>query len=110
MWAAGTRDFLCWYVDFRVPFVRNGPFLDTRDLQLDVVVTPDGSWRMKDEDDYATAINAGYISAAERTEVERAKDAVISFVEAKRFPFDGSYCDWVFSDLMPELPPRWQTV
>ena len=107
MWAADTGELLCWYVDFRLPLVASGDSLNTRDLQLDIVVSPDGSWRWKDEDHYQFAIDLGYISSDERDGVERSRDEVVAAIEAGRFPFDGSLLDWQPPTSMPTLPSTW---
>jgi hypothetical protein len=44
--AAG--DFDCWYINFERPVVRTTEGIDTDDLELDLVVLPDGERRWKD--------------------------------------------------------------
>lgn len=107
MWSADTGEFLCWYVDFRLPLVASGDSLNTRDLQLDIVVSPDGSWRWKDEDHYQLAIDLGYISSEERHAVESSRDEAVAAIKAGRFPFDGSLLDWQPPASLPMLPPTW---
>ena len=40
--------FASWYVNFETPVVRRDDGVDINDLQLDVVIERDGSWRWKD--------------------------------------------------------------
>lgn len=47
--------FVGWYVNLQAPLVVRGDRFDTTDWALDIVVEPDGTWRWKDEDDFAQA-------------------------------------------------------
>ena len=109
MWSAETSEFLCWYIDFRVPLVHSGDSLNTRDLQLDIVVSPDGSWHWKDEDHYQSSIDIGFISEEERAAVDASRDSAVADIEAKRFPFDDSLIDLTLPLDAPSLPPTWAT-
>jgi hypothetical protein len=66
---------LGWYVNLQAPLVVDGTRFDTTDWALDVVVDPDGTWRWKDEDDLAGAVDLGVFddagAAAVRAEGER---------------------------------------
>ena len=69
-------EFLGWYVNLQAPLVIRGDRFDTTDWALDIVVAPDGTWRWKDEDDFAQAIELGVfadgvVAAAVRSEGER---------------------------------------
>ena len=111
MWAA-TGEFLCWYVDFRVPVTlsTDGLSADTRDLQLDIVVTENGTWSWKDEDHFRYAIDAGIISREERDAVSASREAVVAEIEARRFPFDQSLLDMPKLAELPALPETWATL
>jgi protein associated with RNAse G/E len=107
MWTAATGEFLCWYVDFRAPLVRSGDSLNTRDLQLDIVISPDGTWQWKDEDHYQFSVDTGFISADERAAVDASRESVVAQIEAGRFPFDGALADFALPAELPTLPPGW---
>jgi hypothetical protein len=49
-WQGEQRAFACWYVNLQTAFRRVGDAFETQDLELDLVVAPDGSWAMKDWD------------------------------------------------------------
>jgi predicted RNA-binding protein associated with RNAse of E/G family len=49
-WTGPDREFACWYVNLQTAFVRTSVGYDTQDLELDIVVTPDGTWTLKDLD------------------------------------------------------------
>ena len=47
-WDGPDRDFRCWYLNLQSPFRRTSIGYDTQDLELDIVVAPDGSFVLKD--------------------------------------------------------------
>ncbi len=64
--------FESWYVNFERDVVLNGAFVDHVDEKLDLVVAPDGTPRLKDEDELAEAARAGYLDEADvRTQLAR---------------------------------------
>jgi uncharacterized protein len=64
--------FSHWYVNFERHLGRSAVGWDYVDDKLDLIVGPDGSWRLKDEDELAAAHAAGFLDAAEvRAECER---------------------------------------
>jgi len=48
-WHGEKRKFTCWYINLQTPFRRTAVGYDTQDLELDLVVFPDGRWEIKDE-------------------------------------------------------------
>ena len=93
-WDAGTGHFLGYYVDFVRPLVFGAGTIDTCDLELDVVIAPNGAWRYKDEASYDRLRQLGWVSDADHEAIEAAKPIVTAAIESKRFPFDGSLVDW----------------
>lgn len=111
MWDADTGKFMCWYVDFRLPVTRTDGRVDSKDLQLDVVMSPDGSWTWKDETHFALAVKAGFIHEDQRAAVEAARGQVVARIERREFPFDDSLVDWTPDGLsVPTLPADWHVV
>lgn len=104
MWDAATGNFLCWYVDFLRPVQKHGTFVDTRDLSLDIVVLPDGTFIWKDEDRYAHKINCGLIDDEEQAGVELARGHAVAAIQGRSFPFDGSFRDWRPDGRLRALP------
>ena len=87
--AAG--EFVGWYVNFQQPFQRAGSRFDTVrfdtvDLVLDLVVAPDRSWRLKDEDDFQRAISDGHLTAEAGTIVRAEAERMIGVLAARRIP------------------------
>ena len=61
-----------WYVNFETPLTRTSIGFDYLDEKLDIVVEPDGTWRLKDEDELEQAAALGLVDAAAvRAEAER---------------------------------------
>ena len=49
-WRGADREFVCWYINIQESFRRTAIGYDTQDLELDVVVYPDGQWELKDDE------------------------------------------------------------
>lgn len=49
-WEGSKREFSCWYINLQEPFRRTSIGYDTQDLELDLVVYPDGRWEIKDDE------------------------------------------------------------
>jgi hypothetical protein len=108
-WFFSGADFSGWYVNLeaRSRFWRHDGWhgVDVIDHELDIVVAPDRSWQWKDEDDLAAVTGlSGYWDAGGSAEIRAEGRRVLSEVEAGRFPFDGSWCDFRPDPSWP--PPR----
>jgi predicted RNA-binding protein associated with RNAse of E/G family len=57
--------FLRWYVNFETPVHRTADGVEVNDLQLDIVIAPDGDWRWKDVEHLAPSMSAARITADE---------------------------------------------
>ncbi|MFL5959806.1 MAG: DUF402 domain-containing protein [Gaiellaceae bacterium] len=88
--------FVCWYVNLQAPLILRGDRFDTTDWALDVWVEPDGSWRWKDEDDFAEAQALGILDEAAAAEVRAEGERVVA---AK--PWPTGWEDW-------RPPPEWR--
>lgn len=53
------------YVNFETPVLRRDDGVDVNDLQLDVVIELDGSWRWKDVEDLGPSLASGRITSDE---------------------------------------------
>lgn len=49
-WSEPERTFANWYLNLQEPFRRTAIGIDTQDLELDIVVYPDGAWEFKDDE------------------------------------------------------------
>lgn len=112
-WSAPPEHrFLGWYVNLEAPYARTPIGVDTTDDVLDVAVSPDLSWRWKDEDTIEQWIAAGVYTREEFDEIYEHGREAIADVEARRFPFDGSMVDWrPAADWgIPDIHPEWHRV
>lgn len=99
-WQEEGNTFRGYYVNFQLPFQRSQCGIDTLDLELDIVIGPDYSFVWKDLEDYQQGIEAGIILPEWTEGIETAKTEVLDRLAKRRYPFDGSWLDW-----MPD--PRW---
>jgi hypothetical protein len=49
-WTGDDRAFAGWYVNLQAPYELTSIGFDTQDFELDLVISPDGSWRLKDDE------------------------------------------------------------
>lgn len=101
-----------WYVNLESPVRRWSAGIDILDHALDIVVEPDRTWSLKDEDELAERIgHPAYWTAAEAAHFRTTAHRITTAIEAAHFPFNGHYTDfrpdpsWAPAD----LPPYWDT-
>ncbi len=112
IWRHETHEFTCYYVNFQLPYRRSHCGFDTFDLDLDIVVDPQLTWRWKDEDTYQAGMHEGGMHEAWVHEVEQAKPDVLAKIHHQQYPFDGTWVAWRpdVSWVPPCLPERWQAL
>jgi hypothetical protein len=107
--------FAAWYVNLEEPSARwnDGAIagVDTTDQDLDIWVWPDRTWEWKDDDELAERLEFPdhyWVRDPEAVWTEGRR--VIPLIEAGRYPFDGTGCDfrpdpsWT---LPARVPPGW---
>lgn len=105
--------FRNWYVNTETPAHRwddgDTAGLDTDDLELDVVITPDRSYELKDEDELEAAFAAGELPADRVARVRLEADRARAEVAAARWPFDGTWTDFRPDPAWtpPPMPSHW---
>ncbi len=111
-WNDSSNDFLCYYINFQLPFKRNDHALDTLDLDLDIIIYPNFTYEWKDVDDYQKAISHGVIQSEWVQEIEVATSEIMVGLEKRQYPFDGSWLNWKpeTSWLPPKLPANWDKI
>jgi hypothetical protein len=105
-----TGEFIGWYVNFQEPIRRAGSRFDTVDLVLDLVVAPDRSWRLKDEEDFERAVADGYLTGGTQSRVRAEAERMIGVVAAGGPPFcESAWLDWrpPTAWTVPALPEDW---
>ena len=111
-WDHASNEFLCYYINFQLPFKRNADCVDTLDLDLDIIIRPDLSFLWKDEDDYQKAIDHGVISPEWIQGIDGAKKEIFDKLERRQYPFDGYWLNWTPDPSWspPKLSVNWDKV
>jgi protein associated with RNAse G/E len=111
-WNDKSNEFLCYYLNFQLPFRRSHCGIDTLDLDLDLIINPDFSYEWKDVEDYQKAIDHGLISVQWIQGIEKAKSEIFDKFEKRQYPFDGSWLDWMPDPgwSPPTLPANWDKI
>jgi hypothetical protein len=85
---------------------------DFLDQELDIVVSPDLSWRWKDREHLERAKAIGLFSVEQARAIMAEGQRVVDQIRARAMPFDGSWSSWgPPSDwVTPSLPAEWHEV
>jgi hypothetical protein len=96
-----------WYVNLQEPLRRTRIGFDTADQLLDLVRSPSGAWRWKDEHELAAAVERGYVTADEAAAIRAEGERVIA---ADAFPtgWEGFRPDPAWR--APRLPAGWDAL
>ncbi|MCC7117712.1 MAG: DUF402 domain-containing protein [Anaerolineales bacterium] len=112
IWNQAKDQFVCYYVNFQLPYQRAPFAFQTLDLEIDLVIEPDFNWHWKDEEDYNTGVALNIITADWAKEIETAKREIFDKLKKRAYPFDDSWRDWrpnpTWSN--PKLPLHWDKV
>lgn len=108
-WRGPQRDFAGWYVNIQEPFRWTSFGIDTQDLELDIVIAPDGSWEFKDDENLEPWIERGRWTAAEVVEIRAEGARIASELEAGRRWWSDDWAAWEPDpdEIVPELPSDW---
>jgi hypothetical protein len=111
-WEHNSGDFLCYYINFQLPFRRSPIGFDTLDLELDIVVEPNFEWYWKDVENYQKGIDCGVICSEWAEQIETAKKEIIQTLATRYYPFDGSWLHWKPDPNWkpPKLPENWDKI
>ena len=71
-------------MNIQEPFRRSSIGFDTQDLELDIVIDPDGSWRWKDDEHMEDWIERGRWTREEVDEIRAEGERVTAELEAGR--------------------------
>ncbi|MBI5839357.1 MAG: DUF402 domain-containing protein [Chloroflexi bacterium] len=111
-WQDDVNEFLCYYINFQLPFRRSAIGFDTLDLELDIIVEPSHEWRWKDLDDYQRGIDRGIILKEWTNEIDCAKQEIFEKLAKRQYPLDGKWLNWKPDPSWPtpKLPESWNEV
>lgn len=109
-WNGPDRDFMCWYLNLQTAFVRTDRGYDTQDLELDIVVFPDGSHLVKDAEVLDDRVDEGRFSGELVEWIRSYGDELLTRLDA-----DGPWWDRRWAEWSPDptwidsrLPADWQ--
>jgi protein associated with RNAse G/E len=83
-----TGELLYYYCNVNVPPVFDRSGLSFIDLDIDILVTPDLSYRILDEDEFEMNAARYNYPLEVRLRARRALDELVALIESRRFPFD----------------------
>ncbi len=93
-WDGPDRDFVCWYLNLQTAFVRTPTGYNTQDLELDIVVFPDGSHIVKDDEVLDDRVAEGRYSAELVAWIRSYGNAIIDRLEAEGPWWDRAWAQW----------------
>lgn len=86
---------LCWYINLETDAERIANGIAYEEHVLDVVVKPDmSSWRWKDEDELAEAIELGHFTFEEAAAFRAEGECALEWLLARRAPYDRAWDEW----------------
>lgn len=112
-WSGVERNFLCWYINIQEPFRRTVIGYDTQDLELDLIVYPDGQWELKDDELMDQRVLEGRWSKERVAKIRTIGAEIAARLEKgeRWWPLD--WCDWRPDPtwVVPnKLPDEWAIV
>jgi hypothetical protein len=110
-WSEHDWTFRGWYVNLQRPVRRVPVGFDTADQVLDLFVDPDGTWRWKDEDEFAVAVEIGRFTVAQAEAIRAEGERVIQRIESRAWPFNAGYEHWRPDPAwpLPAMPDDWNS-
>jgi hypothetical protein len=84
--------FSGWYVNLEEPCIRRRNGVQTKDLVLDIVVTPQRRWQWKDTDEFDRRTGHPLYFDTDAAQAIRSDgERLVTLIEAGDFPFDGTH-------------------
>jgi len=105
VWHHQTNEFLGYYVNSQLPYVRSHVGFDSLDLDLDLVIKPNLEWHWKDEDHFNEAIADRGLLPHWITGVEKAKTEVLNQLAAIESPYNSEWLNWLPDAIEPVRLP-----
>jgi Protein of unknown function (DUF402) len=108
-WSGPGRDFTGWYVNLQEPFRRTKIGIDTQDLELDIVVSVDGSWQYKDDEELDAWIERGRWTPAEVAAIWAEGKRICQMLDAGERWWSDEWATWRPDPdwPLPRLTPTW---
>jgi len=93
-WDGEQREFVCWYINLQSAYVVSADSYDTQDLELDIVVRPDFSWELKDDEVMDQRVAEGRFTAASVEAIRELGHELTTRLEAGDIWWDTSWSTW----------------
>jgi hypothetical protein len=108
-WEGDDRTFASWYINLQEPFRRTPLGIDTQDLELGIVISPDGAWRYKDDEQMETWVERGRWTSAEVAAIRAEATRIGEQLEEDRRWWSDEWMDWTpdSSWSPPTVPADW---
>lgn len=109
-WTGPHREFATWYVNFQAPYVETPIGFDTQDFELDLVVAPDGTWTLKDDELLDQRVAEGRFRPEHAECIRAFAEEVTTRLDRGNVPWEPSWRDWTppAGWRGTRLPPDWQ--
>ncbi len=112
-WQGQPRRFACWYLNVQEQVRPTSVGFDGQDLELDIVIDPDGAYALKDDDQLDVRVSEGRWTAAEAAAIRAIRDDIMTEVVAPRgWWWSTAWTAWgPPPDLpVPSFPAGWRDV
>jgi predicted RNA-binding protein associated with RNAse of E/G family len=108
-WEGPDRHFDSWYINMQEPFRRSELGYDTQDLELDIVVFPDLSWELKDDDVLDERIFQGRYTVEQVRETREEASRLTALIDAGNLWWSESWATWKPDPSwpLPAFPNDW---
>ena len=109
-WEGADRRFVGWYLNLQEPFRRTTIGYDTQDLELDLWLPVDGSWRFKDRELLDERMRDGRYTTEQIVAIRRLGDDLGTMLDRGERWWDEHWASFVPdpSWSAPEFPRDWE--
>ncbi len=111
-WEGSQREFAGWYINIQEPFRRTVIGYDTQDLELDLIVEPNGSWSFKDLELLEARVTEGRLTRLQVSAIRDEGARIAAELRAGHLWWDLSWASWQpdLSWPTPSLRRGWSRV
>ena len=93
-WRGARRELAAWYVNIQEPFRRTPRGYDTQDLELDLVIHPDGRVEVKDDELLDQRVREGRFTQDQARAARTTGDRLRAELAAGRRWWDSGWAEW----------------
>jgi hypothetical protein len=109
-WTGDDRAFAGWYVNLQAPYELTSIGFDTQDFELDLVISPDGSWSLKDDELLDQRVAEGRFRADHADWIRSIGNDLTQRLDQGDTPWSQRWTGWEppHSWMPPRLVAGWQ--